>query len=265
MKRIFTLAALSAAAVAASLPAQAHIFYTGRDFGSFTGLSDQTVSITNQGLEGNFGWADAADADYGDSHKSRAFRFHLDNDAFVTITAQAKADATSTSIGGALPGFSVYRGLAHVPPDGADYDKTAITQAWLATLPGVAKEGAWYSMGDWKVGNEAGKTFDDLSSFTFAGYAVDGTSANFGSTAGIVGDGNADGFVTTRLKLAAGDYSIFVGGADYAAQLAGNPNINSVYGLATTVSVSAVPEPETYALLLAGLAAVGAVARRRRG
>jgi len=40
---------------------------------------------------------------------------------------------------------------------------------------------------------------------------------------------------------------------------------DSYGGSLDAVSVTAVPEPETYALLLAGLAVVGSLARRRRG
>lgn len=39
---------------------------------------------------------------------------------------------------------------------------------------------------------------------------------------------------------------------------------NSVDGVLDNISVTAVPEPGTYAMLLAGLAAVGFVARRRK-
>ena len=42
-----------------------------------------------------------------------------------------------------------------------------------------------------------------------------------------------------------------------------NPMLENWYGFTVGVPVAAVPEPETYALLLAGLALLGARARRR--
>jgi hypothetical protein len=52
--------------------AQAHITYSGRDLGSFTGLGAASATIANQAVTGNFGWADAADFNLGDSHKGKA-------------------------------------------------------------------------------------------------------------------------------------------------------------------------------------------------
>lgn len=257
--KIFAAAALSAACI----PAFAHISYTGRNLGNYTGLADGSLTISNQAVSGNFGWADATDADLGDSHKARAFRFHLDNEAWVTISAQANPTATASSIGGLLPGFSIYSGLAHIAPAAADHDGATVTQNYLATLPGVAKEGAWNALGDWKIGSDTGVSFADLSNFVFKGYAVDGTASNFGATAGIVGDGLADGKVTGTFKLAAGDYSVFVGGADYAAQDLSNPLLTKSYGVSVGINVAAVPEPETYALLLAGLGIVALMRRRQ--
>lgn len=258
-----TALALTSLLLCASQAAQAHISYTNRTFTTFSGLVAASQTISNQAATGNFGWADATDADYGDAHKSRAFRFTLENEADVTVTVAANASATASSIGGLLPGFSVYSGLAHLPPAAADYDFASITESWLATTGGPTKEGAWVAMGDWKVGSDTGTTFDDLTTFLFRGYAVDGTSANFGGVPGIMGDGTADGMVTKTFRLGAGDYSLFVGGADYAAQDPLNPNLAKSYGMSVTLAVAAVPEPGTVALFAAGLAFLGVTGARR--
>src|SRR5262245_33785629 len=105
---------LMAACFLAGGVAQAHLTYTGRDFGAFSGLTNGTKSITNQTCTGNFGWADAADGILGDSHKGRAFRFHLDNTALVSLTVAANPAATTNSLGDLTPAFTIYSGLAAV-------------------------------------------------------------------------------------------------------------------------------------------------------
>lgn len=254
---------VAALLLVAGQAARAHVSYTNRNLGTFSGLAAESATLSNQAVTGNFGWADATDADYGDSHHARAFRFTLLNPADVAVTVAANPDATATSLGGLLPGFSVYGGLAHLPPAAADHDFAVISQSWLATTGAPAKEGAWMALGDWKMGSDTGTTFTDLSTFLFRGYAVDGNSAKFGNAPGIVGDGVADGTVTANFRLAAGDYSIFIGGADYAAQDPGNPNVGSSYGLRVTLNVTAVPEPDTRALFTAGLAFTGLLGTRR--
>ncbi len=74
------------------------------------------VTITNQTVTGNYGWADAADGVLDDSHRGRAFLFRLENPAFVNLTVSANPNATTNSIGGCTPAFSVYSGLAGVAP-----------------------------------------------------------------------------------------------------------------------------------------------------
>lgn len=265
LRSSFRLAALCAASLAAA-NVQAHIGYGGRDFGSFSGLAAQSVTIGSQTVTGNYGWADASDYNFGDSHKGRAFRFHLDNAATVSLQVSAKADATATSIGGLLPGFSIYQGLAHLAPQSADHDFAAISQSYLASLPGEAKEGARVATGDWKVGNDGNANYAAaLSSFVFKGYAVDGTSANFSKASpSLQGDGLADGKVAGSFLLDAGDYTIFIGGADYWAQNPSNPDLAKAYGLSATLSVAAaVPEAQSWALMLAGLSVIGLLSRRR--
>lgn len=119
------LAILSAACV--SLSAEAHVSYTGRNFGAFDSNGGSTT-ISNQTASGNYGWADGLDADFGDSHRLRAFRFTLTDTVNVTFTVEANPTATPTSVGGLLPGFSIYSGLAHLPPFQADHDFSVATR-----------------------------------------------------------------------------------------------------------------------------------------
>lgn len=259
-------AAWAALGAMAATPALAHISYSGRDFGSFDGLSAASVTIANQVVSGNYGWVDGTDADGGDSHATRAFRFHLDQSAIVKVDVQAQAGATATSIGGLLPAFSIYQGLVHVGAaqgtGGADYDTSLASNAYKATLPGggAGLEGLFMALDDWKIGNN--DLSIPLSILSFRGYAADGTQLKLaGVNPSVVGDGVQDGKVSGSFMLGAGDYSLFVGGADYAAQLT---PAHGNYGLSATLSVAAVPEPQSALMLAGGLLALGGLLERRR-
>jgi hypothetical protein len=80
------------------------------------------------------------------------------------------------------------------------------------------------------------------------------------STVGTLGsdlDASAAGF--SFKNVAAGSYEVKASGfLSGSAQILGTGFVGADY------TVTAVPEPETYALMLAGLAAVGFVARRRK-
>lgn len=243
-----------------SLPVMAHIGYGGRDFGSFTGTPGATNTITNQSITGNYGWIDGTDSDWGDSHTVRAYRFNLTGDADVMISfrEQAFINTTGATINaGIIPGFSLYRGLAHLAPFGADFDSTPGSIAIRDAVGGVGlTEGSFRALTDWSITNTNN---DPASVFTYVGSAYDGSPIDYGT--GIIpgADGLADHHISKVFHLTAGDYSIFVGGSDYADQLA---STHLAYGLAGTVSM--VPEPETYAMLLAGLGLLGASTMRRR-
>lgn len=263
MKKIFEYALLLTGM--ASVPAMAHVGYTGRNFGTF-GDAFAVSTLSNQAATGNYGWADGTDADYGDSHKLRAFRFTLLEPTDVKLSFQeATSQVTdhhgnvSTSQLGLTPGFSLYQGLAHLAPQPADYDGADLSQA---SRPDYT-EGAFRALTDWSIGNDPGDLNGmaipaSLSFFKYIGHAFDG--AGHGS------DGVADGKVShTFMNLAAGDYSVFVGGADYLAQDTANPDLLSQYGVTGTLVAGVVPELETHAMLLAGLVLMGAIIRRRNG
>jgi hypothetical protein len=308
--RFFFPRAAAAAATAFLLagsfhPAEAHISYSGRNFGTWSGsnvtgnngtLADGAVTILGQAVSSSFGWADATDLNWGDSHRMRAYRFTLSSPATVTITAQRQnlpiGNASSGEQTGAhdvlLPAFSLYAGLSHLSSPLA-HDSSTLSVEWLREqfgtegdgLGGSGKKGSFNALGGWSIGNSTvnwptvppDPRTDSLRSFTYVGHAADGTSANYGTfgTATILGDNFADGIVTGIFPdLPAGDYSIFVGGASYAAQDSETPTFGSggnrypTYGVSLTVS--AVPEPTGVALAAAGLGAAGwLAARRRRG
>lgn len=248
-----------------SLPAMAHIGYGGRNFGTF----DDTVAmstLSGKAATGNYGWVDGTDADNGDSHKLQPYRFTVLEPTNVTLSfGEATSQVTdhrgnvSTSQLGLNPGFSLYRGLAHLAPQNADHDGSNLSKA---SRPADA-EGSFKALTDWSIGNEPGDLNGmpmpaALSFFEYIGSAYDGTGTVPGS------DGMADGKVShTFMNLAPGDYSVFVGGSDYLAQDISNPDLMTKYGVTGTLAAGVVPEPETYAMLLAGLGLMGSVIRRR--
>jgi hypothetical protein len=266
---------LAAALCAAATPLSAHISYTGRDFGVFTpGGSTSPVTISKNSISSNYGWADGTDADFGDSHKLLPFRFTLLSTGLITLQVQGTSFRSGILNIAAManPGFSIFKGIAHLPPLAEDHDTSGISSSYMDDTYGAGKwEGCFNALGDWKMGSDDGSQYSDLSSFIYAGNAADGTSANYGTGATVIprangttqtndlirGDGLADGSVTGIFALDAGDYTILVGGATYGG------TSTSSFGFNTTLSVALIPEPSTYALFgIGALIMLGAYRKR---
>jgi PEP-CTERM motif len=97
-------------------------------------------------------------------------------------------------------------------------------------------------------------------SFDLAGShrgSAETVNVNFGSTAASYSLDSADPFSTRILNFTPGSD----GSYSFSYLNVGGDNVGA---LLDNVSVSAVPEPETYAMLLAGLGLVGFISRRRR-
>jgi hypothetical protein len=266
---------LAAALCATATPLSAHILYTGRDFGVFDPSgSNNAVTLSQNRISSNYGWADGTDADFGDSHKLLPFRFTLLNSGLVTLEIQGTSFKSGVLNIAAManPGFSIFKGIAHLPPLAEDHDTSGISSAYMDDTYGAGKwEGCFNALGDWKMGSDDGIQYSDLSSFIYAGNAADGTSANYGTGATVIprangttqtndlirGDGLADGSVTGIFALDAGDYTILVGGATYSGASTAS------FGFNATLSVAVIPEPSTYALFgIGALIMLGAYRRR---
>jgi hypothetical protein len=99
-------------------------------------------------------------------------------------------------------------------------------------------------------------------SFDLAGShrgSTETVNVNFGSTAASYSLDSADPFSTRTLNFTPGSD----GSYSFSYLNVGGDNVGVLLDN-VSVSVSAVPEPETYAMLLAGLGLVGFISRRRR-
>lgn len=257
IKKVLTVSILGTGIVSA--PAMAHFF--PKILGTFDGTPGATATLTAS-VTSNYGWIDGTDNDWGDTHRVVAYQFTLTNAAEVQLSFQQAVAFGGRN--GLAPGFSLHEGHVHDPfttPGGADHDfSDSSTELRDIDSGGAFTEGSFRALTDWRITNEAPLHELSPSFFTYIGHAYDGVQ-DYGTGVIPGGDGLLDNRVMQSFHLAAGNYTAFVGGSDYANQLVALRN----YGVSGTITViSAVPEPETYAMLLAGLGLVGAMTRRRK-
>lgn len=305
MKFLKSFPLLVAACLIAGLSStSAHVSVGGdRTFNAGAPIDGNTFINNLRTVSSSFGWADGTDDNWGDSHRTTAFKFTLATVQAVTISVARRDFVGQTGANfSLLPGFSVYQTPEFVT---STHDTGTATRAYLTGLfgttatgesfvdensnsvwnvgesftdensngvydgPGIGgsgKKGAFRALDPWKIFQDS-ITGTEMNFNSLIGHAADGTSANYGSAAGINGDGVADGFVDATFDLAPGDYYLFVGGVNYFAQLREAP----VFGVSSNafptygieVTVSAVPEPSTLMFLGIGLGGL-AIARRTR-
>jgi hypothetical protein len=145
----------------------------------------------------------------------------------------------------------------------------------VLALAGLAANAADYDLGAdpttyMPVTIASGATFFDTFSFSLTGTSlVDATAFSFYG----IKAGSAWSILDSSDDIVAGVYSLtavppanpvmtLAAGA-YSFAVTGKANVGGgKYGV--SIAVTPVPEPETYAMMLAGLAALGFLARRRQ-
>ena len=163
----------------------------------------------------------------------------------AVLLASGAANATTTALGPAVVGTPLsFGGL--VPAAGGFQDY------FTFSLP--ANGGSGYSVANFTLlGSLYNTMLSTLSVFT---------NAN-----GIMFDGD-DALVSVTTLPGSGQLAFALPSqpaGNYYLQVAGVANGTNGGIYTGAISVTAVPEPETYAMMLAGLAALGFLARRRQG
>lgn len=157
--------AVAAGLLAGLSTASAHISVTGRTFDgnpltpspAFEPIDGGSFSINTQTISSGFGWADATDANWGDSHRTRVFKFTLASTQTVAITIARNLNGTGPN-GTFLPAFSLFQTPAY---QAETHDSGAPTVSYLTGLFGTGAVGESFVNTNGSAGWEVGDPFVD--------------------------------------------------------------------------------------------------------
>ena len=193
--------------------------------------------------------------------------------AAITVYTSQASFAAATS----APGVDTYTGLSITEATPSPLTRSAGAYAYTATASTTSFFGAGTTTNPWLSTNTATDTVT-LSSFSTGVQAVGGNF--FGSDlSGLFKTGNitltaTDAFGSVTQTIVGASVSSFLGFVSTSAMTSltvasMQPTAGFLWPTLDNLTlaknaVAPIPEPETYALMLAGLAATAFVARRRR-
>lgn len=274
-KPLASLSLITLAALLAAAPAQASIavadatFAYSQSFDSLASTGSSAVTWTNDSTIA--GWS------LFNKNKAAISTYNVDNGSSNTgaFRSYGSTGGSDRALGGFASGGTYFGS----PASGAVAGWIAVaftnTSATAFTGFNIAFQGE-----QWRDGGAAtpaaqkmtleygfGATFDAVGTWTAPGGSFDWSSpviANKGSGAAV--DGNAAGKVTglggTVTTAWASNDTLWVRWVE--KNDAGNDHGLAIDNVNLTVMAAAVPEPSSYALMLAGLCAMGFVAKRRK-
>jgi hypothetical protein len=159
----------------------------------------------------------------------------------MKFTSLAKTAVATVVLSTAAIGANAATGTIYAAPAGASFTDLVVGSIYVSELSDL-------------TGNLFGASSVSYGPFTLTLGTVTFTSASVGALVGDL-DATAAGF--SFKNVAIGNYIVKATGSVSGGQL---PGVSLV---AANYTVTAVPEPETYAMLLAGLGLMGTIARRR--
>jgi hypothetical protein len=175
--------------------------------------------------------------------------------AITVFSDNFDADATRNNATGFVQGWTVTNGTVDVDGTGFVHNELPGNGHYIDLDGSTMKAGLFSN----SFTANAGLTY--TMSFDIAGnqrnYGKDTVDVVFGNTQQTYVIGQADSVSTKTLTFTPQTSGVY----NFSFQNRGGDNRGAFL---TQVSITTVPEPETYAMLLAGLAGLGLVARRRR-